>query len=272
MVQYNPQERGGSGAGGITEKRPDGDRRDNRSNGSLIAVSYEARAHGVKRNMRGAQARELCPALQLVQVPTAFGKSDMQIYRDAGAEVAGVLGRGADALEKASVDEVYLDLTAAAEALLAAADFAEILEEAAASHVAGFDDAAAGERLTRADLRQGHCKDLGGGTTAEVPAAAGSAWWARPAAFFSEDDRLLAAGAVLTHRARRAVSAELGFTCSAGVSDNKLMAKLCSGMHKVRKSHPVVGRVPPSLWRGEFPPKLRVSPETRSHPEGDGGG
>ena len=196
----------------------------------------------------------------------------VQIYRDAGAEVAGVLGRGADALEKASVDEVYLDLTAAAEALLAAADFAEILEEAAASHVAGFDDAAAGERLTRADLRQGHCKDLGGGTTAEVPAAAGSAWWARPAAFFSEDDRLLAAGAVLTHRARRAVSAELGFTCSAGVSDNKLMAKLCSGMHKVRESHPVVGRVPPSLWRGEFPPKLRVSPETRSHPEGDGGG
>ena len=181
-----------------------------------------------------------------------------------------MLGRGADALEKASVDEVYLDLTGAAEALLAAADFAEILEEAAASHVAGFDDAAAGERLTRADLRQGHRKNLGGGTAAE---AAGGAWWARPAAFFSEDDRLLAAGAVLTDRARRAVAAELGFTCSAGVSDNKLMAKLCSGMHKVRIPSRRRARAP-SLWRGEFPPKLRRAfpgNAAESSP-GDGGG
>ena len=200
-----------------------------------------------------------------------------------------MLGRGADALEKASVDEVYLDLTDAAQALLAAADFAEILEEAAASHVAGFDAAAAGERLTRADLRQGHRKNLGGGS-AEVPAAGGapggaeaggvgeathSAWWARPAAFFSGDDRLLAAGAVLTDRARRAVTAELGFTCSAGVSDNKLMAKLCSGMHKVRESIPSRRRArAPSLWRGEIPPKLRrgFPGNAEESSPGDGGG
>ena len=187
-----------------------------------------------------------------------------------------MLGRGADALEKASVDEVYLDLTAAAEKLLAAADFAEILGEAAASHVAGFDAAAAGERLTRADLRQGHRKNLG--TAAEVPAAGGAAagtWWARPAAFFSEDDRLLAAGAVLTDRARRAVTAELGFTCSAGVSDNKLMAKLCSGMHKVRESIPSRRRArAPSLWRGEIPPKLRrgFPGNAEESSPGDGGG
>lgn len=113
---------------------------------SLIAVSYEARAQGVSRNMRGKQAREACPDLQLVQVlppplcplrvrvrvrgrcrrlqvalqpsanpvntmqvPTAHGKSDMTLYREAGAEVVAVLTKnGCTTVEKASVDEVYL--------------------------------------------------------------------------------------------------------------------------------------------------------------------
>lgn len=54
------------------------------SNGSLIAVSYEARAQGVKRNMRGAEAKTVCPDLVLVQVPTDHGKADLNIYREAG--------------------------------------------------------------------------------------------------------------------------------------------------------------------------------------------
>lgn len=37
-------------------------------NGSLIAVSYEARRRGVTRQMRGNEARKKCPELQLVQV------------------------------------------------------------------------------------------------------------------------------------------------------------------------------------------------------------
>ena len=37
-------------------------------NGSLIAVSYEARRRGVTRQMRGNVARSHCPELQLVQV------------------------------------------------------------------------------------------------------------------------------------------------------------------------------------------------------------
>ena len=87
--QYNPHERsGGTGAiGGVTSVTADMPRRcDKNNNGSLIAVSYEARARGVKRNMRGDEARRVCPELELVQVPTAHGKADLQIYRDAGAE------------------------------------------------------------------------------------------------------------------------------------------------------------------------------------------
>lgn len=57
------------------------------SSGSLIAVSYEARAHGVKRVMRGNEAKKVCPDLVLVQVPTNHGKADLTIYRDASARI-----------------------------------------------------------------------------------------------------------------------------------------------------------------------------------------
>ncbi|CAJ1392624.1 unnamed protein product [Effrenium voratum] len=49
--------------------------------GGIIAVSYEARAKGVTRQMSGAEARKACPEIILVQVPTAFGKADLRIYK-----------------------------------------------------------------------------------------------------------------------------------------------------------------------------------------------
>jgi nucleotidyltransferase/DNA polymerase involved in DNA repair len=51
----------------------------------------------------------------------------------------------------------------------------------------------------------------------------------------SEFDRRLAAGAGVACRLRGAVHSELGFTCSAGISNNKLLAKIGSAMHKVRR-------------------------------------
>lgn len=42
VAQYNP-------FGDLATRRPDENRHMNNSNGSLIAVSYEARAFGVKR-------------------------------------------------------------------------------------------------------------------------------------------------------------------------------------------------------------------------------
>ena len=38
----------------------------------------------LRRGMRGDQARKVCPNVQLVQVPTAHGKADLTLYRDAG--------------------------------------------------------------------------------------------------------------------------------------------------------------------------------------------
>ena len=37
--------------------------------GAIIALSYEAKAAGVRRNMRGEEARRACPGIRLVTVP-----------------------------------------------------------------------------------------------------------------------------------------------------------------------------------------------------------
>ncbi|KAL0442298.1 UNVERIFIED_CONTAM: DNA polymerase eta [Sesamum latifolium] len=84
--------------------------------GGLIAVGYEARKFGVKRSMRGDEAKKVCPDIQLVQVPVARGKADLGVYRNAGSEVVSILSRKGRC-ERASIDEVYLDLTEAAEAM-----------------------------------------------------------------------------------------------------------------------------------------------------------
>jgi len=54
------------------------------------------------------------------QVPVAHGKADLTIYRDAGAAVIKVLSKSG-VCERASIDEAYLDVTAAAQELLAEA-------------------------------------------------------------------------------------------------------------------------------------------------------
>ncbi|PPD86445.1 hypothetical protein GOBAR_DD16630 [Gossypium barbadense] len=110
--------------------------------GALIAVSYEARKFGVKRSMRGEEAKEVCPQVQLVQVPVARGKADLSGYRNAGSEVVSILARRGRC-ERASIDEVYLDLTDAAEMMLAdnpPQGMETIDEEALKSHILGLNN------------------------------------------------------------------------------------------------------------------------------------
>jgi hypothetical protein len=41
------------------------------------------------RNMRGDDAKKVCPDIELVQVPMAHGHAYLAPYRDAGSEVKG---------------------------------------------------------------------------------------------------------------------------------------------------------------------------------------
>ena len=79
--------------------------------GGIIAVGYEARKFGVTRQMRGDDAKQKCPDIILVHVPESRGKADLTQFREAGAEVIEVLAKFTDCIERASIDEAYMDLT-----------------------------------------------------------------------------------------------------------------------------------------------------------------
>ncbi|KAK6744715.1 hypothetical protein RB195_011434 [Necator americanus] len=85
------------------------------SPGGIIAVSYEARKFGVKRGMMIPEAKTKCPELNVCFVPQGehIDKADIQKYRDASAEVFDVLNAFDQRIivERASVDEAFLDLT-----------------------------------------------------------------------------------------------------------------------------------------------------------------
>eukprot|EP00979_Chaetoceros_neogracilis_P008895 scaffold1996_cov246-Chaetoceros_neogracile.AAC.6 len=96
------------------------------SNGSMIAVSYEARSMGVKRQDRGIDAIKKCPELYIVQVPVKRSKADLTMYRYASSRVMEILissivndtkipnyvtKRAEIIVEKASIDEIYIDMS-----------------------------------------------------------------------------------------------------------------------------------------------------------------
>uniref|UniRef100_A0A2P2IPL1 DNA polymerase eta n=1 Tax=Rhizophora mucronata TaxID=61149 RepID=A0A2P2IPL1_RHIMU len=177
--------------------------------GALIAVSYEARKLGVNRFMRGNEAKEVCPQIKLVQVPVARGKADLNAYRNAGSEVVSILA-SKGRCERASIDEVYLDLTDAAEAMLIGnppESWEAIEEEALKSHILG--------------LRN---------ETGDDDKESVRSWLCRSDS--DHRDKLLACGALIVAGLRMQVLRETEFTCSAGIAHNKMLAKLASAMNK----------------------------------------
>lgn len=176
--------------------------------GGLIAVGYEARKFGVKRSMRGDEAKKVCPDIQLIQVPVARGKADLNLYRDAGSEVVSVLSRKGKC-ERASIDEVYLDITDAAKSLMLERPLQsmdKIPDEVLNAHILGLsEDAEDRKEIVRS-------------------------WLCRNDA--DHKDHMLACGAIIVAELRMAVLSETQFTCSAGIAHNKMLAKLASGMHK----------------------------------------
>ena len=72
--------------------------------GVVAAASYEARAFGVRSALPMARAVRLCPGATVVPVP-------WEACADKGREIRGVLRRFTPAVEQASSDEFYLDLS-----------------------------------------------------------------------------------------------------------------------------------------------------------------
>ncbi|XP_077198900.1 DNA polymerase eta isoform X2 [Paroedura picta] len=187
--------------------------------GGIIAVSYEARAFGVTRNMWAADAKKVCPDLLLARVPEAHGKADLTKYREASAEVMEVMSRFA-VIERASIDEAYMDLTSAVQARLQKMQGHPIAaEQLATTYIQGLPESSAAEESTdnKEELRQhGLCQWLE----------------SLPVGDPSSPELQLTVGAVIMEEMRAALETATGFRCSVGISHNKVLAKLACGLNK----------------------------------------
>jgi DNA polymerase IV len=72
--------------------------------GVVASCSYEARKFGVRSAMPIKYALRLCPQASVI-------KGDMEFYSNKSHEVTAILEEEAPLVEKASIDEFYLDLT-----------------------------------------------------------------------------------------------------------------------------------------------------------------
>jgi DNA polymerase-4 len=72
--------------------------------GVVASCSYEARRFGVRSAMPIHMAMKLCPDAKIM-------KGDMELYSKLSHDVTNVLQEKAPVLEKASIDEFYLDIT-----------------------------------------------------------------------------------------------------------------------------------------------------------------
>ena len=263
-------------------------------NGSLIAVSYEARNANVRRNDRGLEAIAKCPDdLVIVEVPKKNGKASLSIYRDASERVMlalsdfmkkaaldvyqELLQKSTDEtnsasvdnsssntipaatrkslndikVEKASVDEIYIDISIPLQIIMdkcrASASWGDLYgmlteENSTSTHttIGGLETSKAGiatNSLSKDDIRKGSSLQVldSNDAAANTEDTAGRAWWARnfPQAW-SKEELYLAVGSLLTLRARQAIIHKFNgiYTFSAGVSTNKAMSKLASGLKK----------------------------------------
>nr|XP_027193670.1 DNA polymerase eta-like [Dermatophagoides pteronyssinus] len=190
---------------------------NNWQGGGIIAVNYEARAYGIKRGMMGDQAKKLCPELHIFRVPDENGKAKLDKYRDASAEVFQVISdfieeqeKSMDLnnlviLERASVDEAFLDLTKLIDAkplmlpeLEDLTNFNTKLEFNNQSLNDWFDQF----EHHNIDNRQ------------------------------QQDNIRLIMASMFVGQLRQQIFEKTEFKCSAGISHNKMLSKLACGLNK----------------------------------------
>ncbi|KAJ4132737.1 DNA-directed DNA polymerase eta rad30 [Fusarium falciforme] len=226
----------------------------------LIAVNYPARESGIGRHCNIDEAKKLCPDLIAQHVATWREGDDKWAYRDdAAANIATdkvsldpyrlqsrkILATIKDALppdlqkvEKASIDEVFLDLSSQVHSILLER-FPEL------KNPPPYDDPT--ERLplpsiVALDWKTDALVDLD-----EEQETIDPDW----------DDIAILIGSEIVRNVRAKVRQDLGYTCSAGVASNKLLSKLGSGYTKPNKQTVVRNRAVSSFLSGFKITKLR---------------
>ncbi|GAA5843556.1 hypothetical protein JCM9279_000791 [Rhodotorula babjevae] len=237
----------------------------------LIAVNYPARAYGITRHEAPAEALKKCPHIRLVHCQTYKNgetepgywddpkpethKISLDMYRKESRKILAVFSEFCPVVEKASIDESFLDLTLPVRQLLlerypalASLPPDTTLDEPLPAPV---DLGITRDSVAWADLcnlvpfagqKQDKIKRLDA-EGAPVPASSSSP--VKPSTLgagaddgedgeppLSWSDVALSLGALLVGDIRNAVRARLGYTCSAGIATNKMLAKLTSAWKK----------------------------------------
>lgn len=212
----------------------------------LIAINYPARAYGLSRHVTITEAKEQCPEIICQHVATwkegdtkwrysddaeqtskeiAVRKVSLDPYRIQSRRILEVikesLPKDLQRVEKASVDEVFLDLSAQVHSLLLDR-YPELRGPAP------YDDPS--ELLPRPpstalDWAADALVDLDSSQSEEDDPD-----W---------DDIVMLIASEIVRDVRRQVFEKLHYTCSAGISRNKMLAKLGSG-HKKPNSQTVI--------------------------------
>lgn len=186
----------------------------------VIAVNYAARAKPfqIKRGMSARECKKRCPNIELVHVEVVdanskygsdsvqeddnksrgrrqeVSKASLERYRRASEEIMVIFSRFIPLCERASIDEAYFDLTdiAAARDLRNDIDFDTIDSESVLNTIPPYKLSIESSRI----------------------------------------ERRYAVGAVIVSEIRNAVFQELGYTVSAGIAGNKMIAKQASAAFK----------------------------------------
>ncbi|KAM4817598.1 DNA polymerase eta isoform X2 [Urocitellus parryii] len=203
--------------------------------GGIIAVSYEARAFGVTRSMWADDAKKLCPDLLLAQVRESRGKANLTKYREASVEVMEVMSRFA-VIERASIDEAYVDLTSAVQEKLQKLQGHPISADLLpTTYIEGLpqDLTTTKETVQKEEIRkQGLLQWLDSLQIDDI----------------TSPDLQLTVGAVIVEEMRAAIEMQTGFQCSAGISHNKVLAKLACGLNKPNRQTVVSHGSVPQLF------------------------
>ncbi|GAA6064188.1 hypothetical protein JCM10212_005769 [Sporobolomyces blumeae] len=255
----------------------------------LIAVNYPARAYGITRHESPAEALKKCPHLRLVHVQTYRNgdtepgywedpppsphthKVSLDMYRKESRKILSVFSEFCPIVEKASIDESFLDLTSTVRTHLL--ERYPALRTPPADSDLGLDtplplpkdlgietiewegnvvpkEGQKKEKLKRLDSNGNEVPPSSSPVKPDdQPRASSSSLEANDDAGVRRSslepstepsgepdltwsDLALSIGAELVQTIRSETRKRLGYTCSAGIAPNKMLAKLCSAWKK----------------------------------------
>ncbi|KAH9441283.1 hypothetical protein Pst134EB_029946 [Puccinia striiformis f. sp. tritici] len=216
----------------------------------LIAVNYPARAFGITRHLDFDEAKKLCPDLICVHVATyAQGDSSeteakyhdnpkpethkvsLDPYRRESVKILKIFSESCQTIEKASIDEAFLDFSIPVREIICERYGLPTLEDLQdPTSKINMDDPlpdppsdldwdglvqSSNSSVVPLDDND---NDKHSGSETRHP----HTW----------SDIALLIGAELMAECRSKVFHQLGYTCSAGIATNKMLAKLCSAYKK----------------------------------------